>query len=44
MISVTRSGWGNDEAKVPSLDYQAAALRPLMDMGRCSWTIPMVGR
>ena len=44
MISVTRSEWGNDEAKVPSLDCQAAALRPLMDMDRCSWAIPIVGR
>ena len=34
MISVTRSGWRNDEAKVPSLDDQAAALRPLLDMDR----------
>lgn len=35
MISVTRPGWRNDEdAKVPSLDAQAAALRPLLDMDR----------
>ena len=35
MISVTRPGWRNDEdAKVPSLDEQAAALRPLLDMDR----------
>lgn len=35
MISVTRPGWRNDEdAKVPSLDDQAAALRPLLDMDR----------
>ncbi len=33
MISVTRPGWRNDEdAKVPSLDEQAAALRPLLEM------------
>jgi len=35
MISVTRPGWRNDDdAKVPSLDEQAAALRPLLDMDR----------
>ncbi|MFT7472334.1 MAG: pimeloyl-ACP methyl ester carboxylesterase [Kiritimatiellia bacterium] len=35
MISVTRPGWRNDEdTKVPSLDDQAAALRPLLDMDR----------
>jgi pimeloyl-ACP methyl ester carboxylesterase len=35
MISVTRPGWRNDEdAKVPSLDDQAAALRPLLEMDR----------
>ena len=35
MISVTRSGWRNDEdAKVPSIDDQAAALRTLLDMDR----------
>lgn len=35
MISVTRPGWRSDEdAKVPSLDKQAAALRPLLDMDR----------
>lgn len=35
MISVTRPGWRNDEdAKIPSLDEQAAALRPLLDMDR----------
>ena len=35
MISVTRPGWRNDEdAKVPSLDAQVAALRPLLDMDR----------
>jgi pimeloyl-ACP methyl ester carboxylesterase len=35
MISVTRSGWRNDEdATVPSTDDQAAALRTLLDMDR----------
>ena len=35
MISVTRSGWRNDEdAKVPSIDDQAAALRTRFDMDR----------
>lgn len=35
MISVTRPGWRSDEeSKVPSLDEQAAALRPLLDMDR----------
>ena len=35
MISVTRSGWRNDEgAKAPSIDDQAAALRTLLDMDR----------
>ena len=35
MISVTRPGWRNNEdAKVPSLDEQAAALRPLLGMDR----------
>lgn len=35
MISVTRPGWRNNEdTKVPSLDEQAAALRPLLDMDR----------
>jgi len=35
MISVTRPGWRSDEEeKVPSLDKQAAALRPLLDMDR----------
>ena len=35
MISVTRPGWRNDDdTKVPSLDEQAAALRPLLDMDR----------
>ncbi len=35
MISVTRPGWRNDDdAKVPSLDEQAAALRPLLDKDR----------
>lgn len=35
MISVTRPGWRDDEdAKVPSLDAQVAALRPLLDMDR----------
>lgn len=35
MISVTRPGWRNDgDAKVPSLEKQAAALRPLLDMDR----------
>lgn len=35
MISVTRPGWRNDEdTKVPSLDEQAAALRPLLDLDR----------
>ena len=35
MISVTRPGWRNDEdAKVPSLDKQAEAIRPLLDMDR----------
>jgi len=35
MISVTRPGWRSDEdAKVPALDEQAAALRPLLDMDR----------
>ena len=33
MISVTRPGWRSDaDAKVPSLDEQAAALRPLLEM------------
>lgn len=33
MISVTRPGWRNDEdEKVPSLDEQAEALRPLLEM------------
>lgn len=35
MISVTRAGWRNDEdAKVPSLDEQAEALRPFLDLDR----------
>lgn len=35
MISVTRPGWRSDEeSKVPSLDEQAAALRPLLAMDR----------
>jgi pimeloyl-ACP methyl ester carboxylesterase len=35
MISVTRPGWRfDDDEKVPSLDEQAAALRPLLDMDR----------
>jgi pimeloyl-ACP methyl ester carboxylesterase len=35
MVSVTRPGWrSNDDTKVPSLDEQAAALRPLLDMDR----------
>jgi len=35
MISVTRPGWrSDDDTKVPSLDEQAAALRPLLDMDR----------
>lgn len=35
MISVTRPGWRNDEdRKVPSLDEQAAALRPLLERDR----------
>lgn len=35
MISVTRPGWRSDEdVKVPSLDEQAAALRPLLAMDR----------
>ena len=35
MISVTRPGWrSDDDVKVPSLDDQAAALRPLLDMDR----------
>jgi len=35
MISVTRPGWRNDsDKKIPSLDEQAAALRPLLDMDR----------
>ena len=35
MISVTRPGWRNDEdAKIPSLQEQAAALRPLLEMDR----------
>ncbi len=35
MISVTRPGWRSDEdAKVPSLDEQALALKPLLEMDR----------
>lgn len=35
MVSVTRPGWrSDDDTKVPSLDEQAAALRPLLDMDR----------
>jgi len=35
MISVTRPGWRNEsDTKIPSLDEQAAALRPLLDMDR----------
>ena len=35
MISVPRPGWRSDEeSKVPSLDEQAAALRPLLAMDR----------
>ena len=35
MISVTRPGWRrDDDAKIPSLDEQAAALRPLLDLDR----------
>lgn len=35
MISVTRPGWRNDDdPKIPSLDEQAAALRPLLERDR----------
>lgn len=44
MISVTRPGWRNDgDEKVPSLDEQAAALLPLIEMDRSGEGVLLMG-